>query len=186
MKWSITTPPADRVVSYAEAKYHCNLSETGDTDADAALQTYVEGLIDAATEYAEEATESSLAPRTLTAIFNEGEEIILPRGPLLSITSITDDDDDEITDYEIERRGLSDRLIIDADFSYPLTVVFEAGYEDTGTGTSGVPAMIRHAILCHVGTLYENRESASTDALKAVPHQLADSYRLRRRGLGMA
>lgn len=159
----------DRPVTWDEAKKHLRL----DVDTD---QAYVESLIDAATDYAEESLSATLMQRERTVVFYAGEQTFaLPKGPLVSVTSITDDADNIITDYTVTHVGNSDRLTINASYRFPLTVVYQAG--------SGTAPSIRLAILQHVATLYENRESVSDKAKLPVPHTLEAFYRLKRRSV---
>jgi uncharacterized phiE125 gp8 family phage protein len=165
-----------RVVTWAEAKKHLRL----DSDDE---KSYVESLIDAATEYAEERLSTTLLERSRTQIFYDAEPLIpLPRGPLVSITSVTDADDNEITNYELSRVGHSDRMTITGSFKAPLTIVYRAGY----ASAAAIPASIRLAILQHVATLFENRESVSDKTKLPVPHSLEDFYKLKSRGSKVA
>lgn len=172
MKHQVTSAPATRPVDWLLAKAHLRLD-------DAADKAGIELAIDAATDYAQEAMACSLVEQEITATFYAGEPIHLPRGPLLAVASVTDDNDTVITDYDVERVGNSDRLKINVGFTYPLTVVYTAGYET-------VPASIRQAILMHVATLYNNRETVTDKAKMPVPHTLEDFYRLKSRLTGVA
>lgn len=175
MKWLESTAPTGLPVTVSAATDHNRIpSENGET-------AYIQSLIEAATDYAQETMACSLMARTITATFYQGEKIHLPRGPLISITSVTDDDGVVITDYDIERVGHTDRLKINSSYKSPLVVVYQAGY----ASAAAIPATIRHAILAHVGTLYRNRESVSDRTLINVPDQLAAFYRMKSRSLGI-
>lgn len=177
MKYNITTPPASTPVTYAQCKTHLRL----DTDSE---QTYIEDLIAAATSHAENALASSLMTQTITATYYVGEDMHLPRGPVIAITSVTDADGQVIgaDDYDLTRIGNSDRILINVSHEHPVTVVYTAGY----ASASAIPAEIRHAIQAHVATLYGHRESVAEKTITAVPHSLTDFYRLRSRSSGIA
>jgi uncharacterized phiE125 gp8 family phage protein len=109
--------------------------------------------------------------------FNGENPITLPFGPLVSVTSLVDDNDTTLTDYDVSAVGKSDRVKINEGFSAPLTVTYQAGY----ASASDIPASIRHAILTHVATLFENRESVSDRAKLPVPHSLEAFYQRKSR-----
>lgn len=173
---AVTLPPAGaRPVTWAEAKAHLRL----DVDTD---QAYVESLIDAATDFAETRMGMSLVAQTRTETFHDGASTLkLPRGPLISVTSVTDDSAALITDYDIIREGTSDRLQFNVGFTPPLTVVYQAGYPSRDL----IPASIRLAIMMHVATLYENRESVSDRTKTPVPGTLEDFYRAKSRNVSV-
>lgn len=178
IRWSGTEEiddVTDAPVSWAQAKVHLRLSSDDEQD-------YVEDLIDAATDHAEEAMACTLMARERSVTFYRGGPMYLPKGPLISVTSIIDADAKTITDYDLEKVGNADLLTINEGFTYPLEVVYQAGY----ASASDIPAAIRQAILCHVGTLYENRESVSDKSKTPVPHSLEAFYRLKRRSAGVA
>ena len=54
-----------------------------------------------------------------------------------------------------------------------VVVTFTAGWSPAGS----IPAAIRQAILLHVGTLYENRESVTTSRLGLLPNGYDDLVR---------
>lgn len=141
----MTFTQADRataVIGYAEAALHLRLADTSD-------QSYVEALIEDATSYAEGETESTLGTRTTTAIFFSGEDVVLPRGPIQTISSVTDAVGRAIT-YEFRSVGNIDRLILKSDATFPLTVVYDAGHDP-------VPGALRRVILAHVAECYDRR-----------------------------
>lgn len=174
MKWSVSTPPADSPVSWTEAKAHLRLD--GDTE-----EGYVQSLIDAATDDAMEAMACSLVEQEITAVYYAGEPIHLPRGPVIAVESVTDATDKTIAAFDLERVGRSDRLKLRESYTAPLTVVYSAGYGNPDQ----VPPSLRLGILCHVATLYENRESVTDKQRLAVPHQMEAFYRRRRRDTGI-
>ncbi len=175
MKYTVTTPPSGRPVDYATAKNHLRLDSNEE-------QTVVELAIDAATDFAQDAMGTSLLAQTIMATFYVGEDIALPRGPLIAITSVTDGNGRIITDYDVWRVGHSDRLTINEAHEHPITVAYTAGYPNV----AAIPASIRQAILVHVGTLYAMRESVMDGSPKPVPHSLADFYKLKGRNTGAA
>lgn len=168
--------PGDRVCTYAEVLAHLRASSDELTEAQA------EQLIDAASDYAQQAMNRTLLTSTLAATFHIAPHtrpgrFILPRGPVASVVSVTANGD-AITDYDLETVGNTDELIINESFSFPVVITYTAGEE-------AVSAMMKQSILCHIGTLYAQRESVSDRASVNIPHQLADFYRMRSRNVGM-
>jgi uncharacterized phiE125 gp8 family phage protein len=150
---------------------------------------YVSMLINAAVARAELVMQASLIERTITAVYYAGEPLFLPRGPVIAVTSVTHDGVAvDPSRYSIETRGTTDMLRYDRGTKQPhptpqtLTVVYRAGY---GPTAEDVPADIRHAILCHIGLMYECREVAAEGNVTPVPF-LEDFYRLRGREGGIA
>jgi hypothetical protein len=213
VKWSVTTPPAGQVTTWANAKLHLRI----DDDAE---QTYVTQLIAAAEDQAQEELGASLLRQTITATYyvddvgltpspttyggpfdnnaagglvaaaaagglgGTGRTPFLPlrRGPVAAVVSVTDANGRSITGYVLEASGRADRLRFNVALVYPVTVVYTAG----GATAADVPAAVKLAILCHVATLYENRESVTTQGgMKGVPHSLEMFYRTRRRFTGI-
>ena len=196
MKWQQETPSSD-VWTVAELAYHLRLD--ADLASNTDEQAYLTDLQAAAVEFAETAMGTSLITRAITATYYPqssgytwGEQpwigsfwerfrLKLPRGPVISITSVTDANgaiDD--SKYDLEGAGVSDLLRLSVGYAVPLTVVYDAGYGDQGTS---VPADIRHAIRQHVSTLYEQRESVSEKTTSIVPHSLELFYARKSRNL---
>jgi uncharacterized phiE125 gp8 family phage protein len=173
MKWTVATPPASQPVDLDEVKAQLRI-DSNDENEHLAL------LVDAAVDFAEDELAASLVQRRLIATFYVDEPIHLPRGPLIAIVSVIDDDGNAITDYDVSRVGHSDRIALNQTATFPVTVTYDAGYAD-----GSVPASIRLAILAHVGTLYENRESVVDKQKLAVPHHLEAFYRLKSRTIGV-
>lgn len=176
-------------------------------DADNTDSALLALYLDAAVDYAQDAMATSLLSQTITAQFyiedarNEAytpyfspfsigtqwdsalcwnrqiPSLLLPRGPVSGIVSVTDGLGNNVTNFALTKVGTNDRLWVKTAYSYPLTIVYTAGYAD---GPS-VPAAIRVAILAHVGTLYARRESVTDKALMTVPHSLKDFYALKSR-----
>jgi hypothetical protein len=200
MRWTVTTPPAGNILDWPTISTHLRLDETDD-------QSYIQSLIQpAAEEYAQDALSSSLLSQTITAtyyvddvmpatrypwsgfdasyygswtpqIYQYGSVVSLPRGPVTAISSIVDGQGRTISAYILERQGYLDLLRITASIVYPVTVVYVAGYPDA----AHIPYGIKQAILCHIGTLYENRESVAEKNMTPVPHTLQEFYRIKAR-----
>lgn len=172
-KWIVTVPPtADTYpVTIADVQTHLRLPNT----------TGVAIILQGATDYAEDALSMALLPRTILATFYSGERLILPRGPLLEIVSIKDANDTSVTAYKIKHQGHTAEIIPDAGIIYPASITYRAGYATA----ADIPASIRLGILAHCGTHYENRESTSDKSKQAVPHSLADFYRLKSHNVGV-
>jgi uncharacterized phiE125 gp8 family phage protein len=176
-KWTVTTPPAVRVVDFTSMRPHLRMDPASDE------RDYVLELVDAAIAHAQQSMEASLITQGITAVFYDDglSEVELPRGPVISVASVTDADDYELeageTGYELERVGNSDRLRIHAAYRAPLTVLYSAGY---GGAATDVPADVRQAIRQHAAHLYLYREAGNDP-----PKQLQDFYQLRRRGVSV-
>lgn len=173
-KWYISAPPAERPVTFLDVTTHLRLGETEGV-------SYVERLIDAATDYAQDRTALALMAQTITATFYDGEQILLPRGPLIEIDSVTDAGGNEVTAYDLRHVGRSTFILPAGAPARPLVVVYQAGHATAAE----IPASVRLALLCHIGTLYENRESTGEKPRTPVPHSLDDFYRLKGRGTGI-
>lgn len=172
-KWSVTIPPTATPVSRMDAEDHLRLDGTTSDGLD--------NFIAAATDYAEDRLSAALTPRTIRATFYDGEDLIFPRGPLIEVQSITDRDQTATTDYEIKHIGNTAQVLLTRPIQYPITITYQAGY----ASATAIPASIRVAILMHVATLWENRESITDKPKSIVPHALEDFYRLQRRSVGV-
>ena len=185
-----TRPTFPPLVTYPQIRAQLRI------DSDDEKQ-YLEDLIDAATEYAEQALDASLLTRTITYQINEHHHLptlsywggewrhrhVLPRGPVQSITSATDRKGNVVT-FTQERVGNTDFVGFHDWTSssnvvqFPITVVYQAGY---GPNITDTPSDIRMAIRAHVASLWANREATTTDQMMAAPLSLESFYALKRR-----
>ena len=174
MHWT-EAQPAAQALSWPAMKAHLRL----DVDDE---REYVLSLLAQATAHAEALLQVALMPRMVTATYDAGEAIELPRGPVLEVQSVTDSEGTEVT-YAVRRRG--SRTTVDLDdglpVSYPVEVAYSAGY----SGSAAIPADIIGAIRIHAATLYSWREDASPVSASKV-HHLDDWYRYRSRGAPVA
>lgn len=170
-----TVAPTITPVSVADCKKHLNLDGTDD-------DSYIEGLINAATDNAESYTGRQLITATYTLKFNGFPDIIfLPKPPIASVTSITYVDtagssqtvtaSDYQTDLPTGQYARPGRIAPAYGVYWPatrsqfnsVTVTYVAGY---GSTASTVPQGIRQAITVAVATMYEHRESVATMGTK--------------------
>lgn len=162
--------PAVRAVTTADAKAH--LRVTFDDD-----DGYIDSLIDAAADWCQEYTRRQFIQATFDLrmdLFPSGRSIVPPRGPLISVSSITYFNTQNVLttlpadNYEVipgERDQGEITLLpgkswpATSDRYRALTVRHVAGY---GAAPGDIPTCARQAILLHVGTHYETRESPRT------------------------
>jgi uncharacterized phiE125 gp8 family phage protein len=175
MKFTVTTPPVGLPVTPQLVSSQLILNDYDDKD-------YLTMLINACMQYAEDEMECSLITQTITATYYAGEPLQLRRGPVQSIVSVTDGNGVAVTNYTIEHYGFTDVILPTISIVAPVTVVYVAGYGSA----SNVPAKFQAAILTHVATLYENRESITEKPTFAAVHSLADFYRNNARKIGVA
>lgn len=163
MSVTVKTPPAETPISLEEAKSHLRVDSSAD-------DTYITGLISAATDYVERLTNRALVSQTIeftTTALNT--EIVLPRAPATSLTSVSYVDSDGNTQtvnsgvYGLDTTATPSRIRLKHDQSLPsvsletvnpVTVEYVAGYATA----SGVPEPLRAAVKMFVSHLYENRE----------------------------
>lgn len=165
MKTVLKTAPAALAVSVDEIKAHCRITSTVE-------DTYLETLINAATEHVEQITGRKLVSQTWKLLLDEwpgDAEITLPFGECSAVSSIkyTDSDAVETTwsdsDYVVDTDSVPGRVVIGYGLSWPsvellhvnpIVVEFVSGYG----GADAVPAALKHATKLLVGHWYENRE----------------------------
>jgi len=183
MLWVGARPTAPPLVTFAQMQAQLRITTTDETQ-------YITDLVDACTEHAENALDSSLLQRTIVATYYGAEpvnlwtdywdkcKLYLPRGPVQSITSVIDSNNTTITDWQLQRHGLADFCLVKGVFVAPLTITYVAGYGNTA---AAVPSDLCMAIRMHVASLYRFREPVSDKALSTVPRSLEAFYALRRR-----
>lgn len=163
----LVTPPAQEPVPLAEAKAHLRV-DTADDDA------LIQALIVAAREHVEHIIRRALVTQTWDLILDAfpADEIMLPRPPLQSVSSITYrlQDGTVVTldpaNYVVDTKSEPGRVVLAPGRSWPsdplyaagaVTVRYVAGYGDP----AAVPVAIKQAILLLVGHWYENREAVA-------------------------
>jgi uncharacterized phiE125 gp8 family phage protein len=171
------TQPENPLLDITDVKTHLRIDGTTE-------DTYLEGLITAAVAHAELSMQCSLLQREITATFYAGETLNLPRGPVVSISSVSVGPTPVSEGaYGLERHGTIDLLRYNNGNIQPLaapatlTVVYLAGYGET---PDDVPADILQVIKCYVGLMYENREVATDRTFTPVPF-LDEFYKLNSR-----
>lgn len=163
-----TVEPTGTPVTLAEAKAQCRVL---DDDEDA----LIEGLMAAATAMVEDYTGRSLTAQTWRLTLDEfNDRILLPRGPVQSITAFT------CADSAGDAQTVSSALYVldtDADpsaivrqpaaswptpgqFVNPISITYVAGY-------AAPPPAIKHAILMLVANWFKQRETLLTGTIVA-------------------
>lgn len=179
MGLSLVTPPTLDPVSLAEAKAHCRITST---EEDGLLAGYVL----AARMHAEQYTRRAFMTQSWALTLDEDwpqftdrasritrDRIVLPRPPVISVTSIAYTDLDGVTQtlaadqYRLVKLDTGEHAIDPAYGVYwpsvrqqsaAMTVTFVAGY---GSNPGNLPEPIRQAMLLLIGHWYENREAVN-------------------------
>lgn len=193
IKPKIITAVAVEPISLAEARRHLDLPGAFDSpQAPHHKDLDIQAWITSARELAESYTGRALAEQTLEIALDEfpdGDDIELPRPPLVSITSVTyiDGDGTEQTLasnlYTTDTHQEPSWLVPAYGTSWPAThdvinalkVRYVAGYS---TPTHPLPILIRSAMLLTIGYLYENPEDAKIDELPLASRMLLNPFRL--------
>jgi len=182
---TVTTPPAIESITLAIAKQHCRVYHSLD-DGTFGTGSVGSGLISAAREMIESEIRGPIINTGYTTVFSEfpaGRELLLPRSPLVSVSSVRyiNSADATITlspttDYAVKSYNGMGRVILRDTASWPgdlhdgpqgvVTVVYTAGY---GTTAAEVPVSLRHAQLLQIATLYEFRSTLSPGTITLVP-----------------
>lgn len=136
-------PPAVEPLSLEEVKLHLR-NNPGDTSED---KDIIAPLISAAREYCENYCGKSFAEQSITAYPEVSGTVTLPRGPVISVDSVTVDG--ETAEYT-------------ADVHYGTVTVNKPGATITYTaGYEEVPCLVRQAMLLLIGHWYANREATA-------------------------
>lgn len=193
-------PMASVIDRDTELKPHLVIEHTDD---DAVLSQ----ILAAATAYVEQNSGRQLVNATQTLATRrfplQGESggcswmggFLLPRSPLVSVTSITYIDTDGVTqtldasEYRVSVRAIPGRVEPAWNTAWPacrdqaesVVVTYVSGYGDDG---SAVPAMAKQAILLLSGTMYRLREHVVTGSvvnrvpgLSGMMHAISDGWR---------
>lgn len=169
----VSSAAASDPVTTAEAKTHMRV-DTSDDD------TYIAGLISAATQYAQDRTNRQFINATFKLRLDGflASQLWLPRGPLSSITSIQYLDENDATQtlasskYKVDTTSMPGRVVRADGESWPSTtanpqsviITYVSGY---GSSTSDVPEGIRLAIRMLTAHWYEAREPVIVGSIVA-------------------
>jgi uncharacterized phiE125 gp8 family phage protein len=188
MSWSLrlVTAPSSEVLTLAQAKAQ---SRVDFTDED----SYITSLTVAARASVEEDLSRSLITQTWELglpCFPREDRILLPRGPLQSVTSViyTDSALNSFTmtagtDYLVDQYADLAEIVLPFGKVWPTAVLstmrpvvirFVAGYGDT---SAAVPTPISLAMLQLVGDWYENREAVNISRTSSAIVELPNAYK---------
>ena len=163
MSLRLVTPAASMPVTTAEAKLHLRV-DGSDED------TLIDSYISAATAHVESYTGRALMDQTWELVLDDfSDTMMLPKGPVQSITSITYYDENEVLQtlasdqYVLDNASDPAWVVRPTDVTFPtvaegmnnVIIRFVAGY-------STVPAEIVAAILIYVSHLFDNRSAGET------------------------
>lgn len=163
---TLTSAPATEPLTAEEARKHCRIE-------DAAEDTYVESLIEAARRYCENFTNRAFITQTWKLYLDSFPlEIELRRCPVISISSITYVASDGTTTtlatsvYQLLAGTEPGIVTLKYNQTWPsirgdvqgIVVTFTAGYG----AASAVPDTIKHAMKLLIGHWYRNREAVLT------------------------
>ncbi|MCP1314386.1 MULTISPECIES: head-tail connector protein [unclassified Halomonas] len=181
------------MLTLTRAKLHLRLAITEEeaeayTDEDVLIQ----GLIDAAYQYAEHATQATLATRTKTLVLDAfplgAGKIELPWTPVAAIESLDyigpggDEHSLEAEALRLDTRGIHPTLAPQWGSQWPRTIDEPECITITATaGADETPPDVQVALLLLIGHWYENRESAAAAPLQKVPmsvDMLLEPYRI--------
>ncbi len=166
---TVVTPP-DPLVTLEEAKQHLRVDHSDD---DAMINAYI-AAASAHLDGPRGWLDRSIGTQELQAVsagFCDGK-IHLPYGPVQSVEALVylDADNAEQTIDPADYAVANDRIWFSYGYSLPavypafnaVQISYTAGFDET-------PPALKAAVLMHVGTLYENRESVG-DSKVVLPH----------------
>ena len=174
------TGAATAPVSTSEFRAHARIYHSQD-------DSYIATLILSATQVIEAETRRALITRSFAYQlegFPAGGEIILPRSPLSSVTSVTYTDAAGATQtlssslYHVYSVNGVGRVVLKSTASWPatlgtgaldVTVNFVAGY---GATSASVPAALEHAVLLQATHMYDNRTPVGPAQLYEIPRSV--------------
>ncbi len=186
---TLQTAPTTEPITLTEAKSHCRV--TSDDD-----DTLLTTLIKTARLHVEGITNRSLITQTWDLYLSSfcDTQIILPRAPLSSVTSVSYYDTGgalqvwDSSNYVVDTDSWQGRIYPVYNGNWPsdvrgyekdIVIRFVAGYG----AASAVPNPIKHAILLLIGELYENREMSiigtSVNSLPFTIKNLLSPYSIR-------
>lgn len=187
MSYQVITPPTTYPVTVGDLKEHCRI-DTNDDDV------YLQSLIEVATSNLEAFAWRSFMTQTVEVSLDGFPcwELILPRGKVQSVTSITyiDTAGDEQTlssaEYIVDTKSDIPRITPAYGYTWPstqcrinaVTITIISGF---GSTASSVPDAIRHAVMLLAADFYNNREGHSDLKLEAIPFgikSLVQPYRV--------
>lgn len=134
--------------------------------------TFIESLIKSCVQEVELKTQQILYQRVITTK-NSVNRLFIYEYPLLSIETVVNTDDEELT-YETEETDNYTLVITDA--TGIKTVTFVAGYGWDYEGGTEVPDAIQTALKEMITYLYENRDNPKTE-YPAIVNILLAPYR---------
>lgn len=184
MALRITTAATITPITTADAKLHLRV-DASDEDA------YIDALVIAAKEAAEQRTNRSIMAQTFTLTLDEFPTAIrLDFAPILSVTSVEykDPDTGEYTtlsssSYTADIQSEPGWIVPAYDYSWTtirqdinaVRVIYRAGYsasETAGTAQAAVPKSLRQWMLLAVGDMYSRRNASAERP--AVEQNFAD------------
>lgn len=184
----VVTPSTAEPITRSEVKLWLKVEE--DETADDGL---IDGLITMARQRFEERRRRALLKQTFDYALDETPcaEIVLPRSPLISVTSIKGFSSTDLTDtggtamstsgFYVDTAHVPGRVVPTGSFSYPsatrtinaVIVRFTAGYS---TSSTGVPEAAKVELKQLVAGLYEHRgdSAAMADVLDRFDQEPSD------------
>lgn len=163
MAIDIITPPAAEPITVEEAKHHLRVIGPDD-------DAQIGAMITAARVMVENRLNRALMPQTIRATADAfGGYVVLPRPPLLGVTSVSYVDSTGATQtlapggYVVDTTREPPRLNAPYGVAWPdtraqrgaVTVTYQAGYPDAAS----VPAPIKQWMLLAIASMYAHRES---------------------------
>lgn len=175
---TLVTDAVVEPIGLQEAKEHLRVDHDDD-------DAWLLGAIPAVRQRMEDMAHRALVSQTREAVLGNwpaDRVVVLPRPPLISVTSVkyTDEDGVEATldasNYLVDTRSTPGRIVFKTTAVIPsvtlrevdgIVIRYVAGY---GAAASDVPEIFKRAMLLWLGELYENRENSAAGGLVTVPN----------------
>jgi uncharacterized phiE125 gp8 family phage protein len=166
MSWKVTEQPAVEPISLTDAKAFMRVQHDAEDDL-------ITGIIASARDYCEEELDLAIMDQEITLKLDawpDGRAIYLPRCNLLSVTSVSYLDGNNVsqafTDFTEDTFG--GRLANNTD-DWPglseranaVTIVYRAGFAEFDTGGAFVPQAVLHAMKMLIAHFYDNRTAVT-------------------------
>lgn len=166
--WRVTTDPTDEPITKAELKFYARIDGTYEDD-------FLDDIIKTVRQLAEEYMGRAIITQSITMSMDwwPGEQVELPRPPLIDITSIKTLGEDGSTlstyssdNYFTDVNSEPGKVVIKNGVTFPenndrrqggYQIIFRAGYG----GADDVPEPIRTGLIAWATWIYENRKIIS-------------------------